>query len=1006
MSNANTNNPGFAVSEAPDLGADPGADLKSLLTAIVSQISDADRRHSDTLHQMQDRLANLSRDAKSLRGRVPDQFQAAFERIEAGVSELANRIADAQHAPAETFAPAFAPAPAFAAPASFATTSVTADDFGLPRAPLNDGVDQSFARASIIARESAEQQPAAADEAPMVLRSAHASPTPKTAKPAQAFDTFDVIESLPGDVTDPWDRDAATALATLYDSDPRSFAQDPYAATPSETPRIYAPAGAANAGTPADQAWLEKRFAEISERIENTLADIRPDQSFFALGQRIDQFERSFTSALDNVATHADVEAVRLIEAHMMELVNHLETTQTQLARIDSIEGTLANIAQRLDEVHAIATAASEQGMGGDAHGQSAAQFDVEAVARAAAQEAASETAARISAQPQELHSVAGLDDVRRLMEQSISNARQSEENTTAVLDTLQQAMIRLLDRMDAIELTQHTAGIATQTTRGAAPQTFAAAPAFMEERREPEPQLTYPHIGDQLDELDEAVAVVASRAAHTSTSSAGVDTIRRETRTAPTPPQAEPPGSEKLRQDFIADARRAKMRLSGEDSDSMELPSPGARELPSVTSRVANVAKGNAASAAPAGSDTVLTPRVVALSVALAIAGAAYVMFPFAKQSDVTAAPIAANEQSMQANGANETRVTPKQRAAKSADASDAPPPDADFSRPSTAPGSSPAQLNLQRTEGRIYPGDMTAAATVDRPLHGIALATADQPSLANVARAQREQAMANVSNRLGEVAATNPSPAALDGSDPTGGQLAALAPQKSGPLDMPPATVGPLSLRLAAANGDPSAEFEVGARLAEGKGTDQNFKDAAKWYQRSATQGFAQAQYRLGTLYERGLGLKTDTPRAKEWYERAAEQGNMKAMHNLAVLSANAKSGTPDYTTAAKWFTDAAQLGLADSQFNLAVLYENGLGVTTDMRQAYKWLSLAARNGDKEATRRRDIMKGKLSAGELSEAEGMVRDFQMRRADPLINDARTAGEAWKKNPANGENG
>jgi localization factor PodJL len=79
--------------------------------------------------------------------------------------------------------------------------------------------------------------------------------------------------------------------------------------------------------------------------------------------------------------------------------------------------------------------------------------------------------------------------------------------------------------------------------------------------------------------------------------------------------------------------------------------------------------------------------------------------------------------------------------------------------------------------------------------------------------------------------------------------------------------------------------------------------------------------------------------------------------------------------------------------------VLYENGLGVAADMHQSYKWLSLAARRGDKEAVRRRDIMKGKLTAGEIAEAEKLADGFRPRPSDPMINDARTAGEAWKKN-------
>ena len=100
MSNANTYVPSRSEDHTPgaaDLGCQAN-DLKGLLNAIVSQISDADRRQSDTLLQMQDRLAHLGNDARSLRARVPDQFQTAFERIEVGMAELAARIGVSQPA--------------------------------------------------------------------------------------------------------------------------------------------------------------------------------------------------------------------------------------------------------------------------------------------------------------------------------------------------------------------------------------------------------------------------------------------------------------------------------------------------------------------------------------------------------------------------------------------------------------------------------------------------------------------------------------------------------------------------------------------------------------------------------------------------------------------------------------------------------------------------------------------------------------------------------------------
>ena len=149
---------------------------------------------------------------------------------------------------------------------------------------------------------------------------------------------------------------------------------------------------------------------------------------------------------------------------------------------------------------------------------------------------------------------------------------------------------------------------------------------------------------------------------------------------------------------------------------------------------------------------------------------------------------------------------------------------------------------------------------------------------------------------------------------------------------------------------------------------------------------------------MFERGLGAKADLNRARVWYQRAAEQGNVKAMHNLAVLSAGRASASPDYPTAARWFSAAAEHDLADSQFNYAVLCEGGLGVAQDLEQAYKWFSLASRTGDGEAVRRRDLLKSKLTPAELAAAEELVRTFEGAPVDAIVNDARAAGEDWKK--------
>jgi localization factor PodJL len=233
---------------------------------------------------------------------------------------------------------------------------------------------------------------------------------------------------------------------------------------------------------------------------------------------------------------------------------------------------------------------------------------------------------------------------------------------------------------------------------------------------------------------------------------------------------------------------------------------------------------------------------------------------------------------------------------------------------------------------------------------------------------RLRQKQRMAALSTQLGQQAASSSTAQSVvaSASEAAAGQQEAFQTgemsQPRTSVELPPLMIGPHSLRHAAANGDASAQLEVAARFAEGKGVRQDFEQAATWYQRAATQGLAAAQYRLAALYERGAGVKADPARAKAWYKRAAEQGNVKAMHNLAVLSAG-EGATADYSAAGRWFIEAAAHGLADSQYNLGILYENGLGVGKDYAAAYKWYALAARNGDKEALRRRELVKERLS-------------------------------------------
>ncbi|MGQ0672252.1 MAG: hypothetical protein ACT4N2_05155 [Hyphomicrobium sp.] len=944
--------PAAAAPQAASCGAD---ELKGLLAHITEQILDADRRHTEVLRQMQQRLAQLGEEARSIRAASPE--------LDGGMDQIADRMTVAG--------------------------------------------------------------------APMALRSAAGmSPKldfPRTSEPIDPFDVLD--SSRPSSASDPWDADAAEALVRLHESGETGFAshfKDPEAAkSPAKSAAaVEAPVIAAQAASPAaslaaeiqtvatpapvaafaelpahDRQWLVEQLAGLGERIESSLAELNPERGSEALGARFSEFEERLAIALEGVATRTDVEALGLIEAHIGELAAHVEAAQTQLTRLGAIETHLNAVTAQLSDDRLAQLV--------PAHSAAPTPQELADIATTAAEQAASRV---------QRHAPANAVDndlplMRAMMERFIEERRFGDEQTVSMLDTMQQALIRVLDRMDALESSRHRGAAAhaspfgheavdmlspTPSPRPAyaaaqapvsagfagAPHSIASHPASAQPS--PAPAATSPRVEPHLDPQSASAAVGS---------------------------EADLRPIDRLRQDFRADAQRAKTKLAVEASEPAAVKLDPAAKVAARKSAVGIKPELAAKSLFSIGGRRNIV--VGGLALVVAIMGGMLLM----PGEDEAPRPASAKTE----------RLDKPARAKAKADASATPSVETRSGSEAASGDADPAAGNSgaaapaapkPRAQGQTAPSPAgkTGAASQPRsiPETGIDDLSLGEPS-GDQPFAAVPEASASADDKVvplgGEMINPLHAPLAsaltrVEGDPPVvpaalstpAKATSASGGQTSGALDLPPLTVGPLSLRLAAAKGDASAEFEVGSRLAEGKGTGQNFKEALRWYQRSAQRGFAQAQYRLGTLYERGLGTSADLGRARTWYERAAAQGNVKAMHNLAVLSAGRETGTPDYASAATWFQQAADRNLADSQFNIGVLHESGLGVEKDLKLAYKWFSLAAAGGDREAVRRRDQVKPLLAASDLAEAELLVKAYAPVAVDPMINDARMAGEDWKK--------
>ena len=217
---------------------------------------------------------------------------------------------------------------------------------------------------------------------------------------------------------------------------------------------------------------------------------------------------------------------------------------------------------------------------------------------------------------------------------------------------------------------------------------------------------------------------------------------------------------------------------------------------------------------------------------------------------------------------------------------------------------------------------------------------------------------------------------------------------------IDSLPASITP-ALRTAAAASDPAAEFELGARYAEGRGVPQSLPEAVRWFERAADAGFAPAQFRLASLNEKGDGMKKDVQAARRLYLAAAGKGHAKAMHNLAVLYAEGIDGKPDYKAAWEWFRKAAGYGVTDSQYNLAILYARGIGIPANLAESYRWFALAAANGDSDAAKKRDEVAARLDQQTLAAAKLAAQTFVSEREPDEATNLKAPPGGWDHVPA-----
>ncbi len=151
----------------------------------------------------------------------------------------------------------------------------------------------------------------------------------------------------------------------------------------------------------------------------------------------------------------------------------------------------------------------------------------------------------------------------------------------------------------------------------------------------------------------------------------------------------------------------------------------------------------------------------------------------------------------------------------------------------------------------------------------------------------------------------------------------------------------------RQAAHLGNTDSMLKLATRLS--KGTNDNKREAIKWYRRLAQDGHSAAYYPLAELLNHTANKQVE---ALTWYLRASDGGHTKAQVEAGMRLKEGLYGCKiNVPKAMVYFKLAAVAGDIEAQFIYATALKDGNGVAINMNDAAVFFKKAANNGHVEA-------------------------------------------------------
>ncbi len=149
--------------------------------------------------------------------------------------------------------------------------------------------------------------------------------------------------------------------------------------------------------------------------------------------------------------------------------------------------------------------------------------------------------------------------------------------------------------------------------------------------------------------------------------------------------------------------------------------------------------------------------------------------------------------------------------------------------------------------------------------------------------------------------------------------------------------------------------AQYSLADLFYRGQGVEQDFETAFNLYRRSARQRVPYASYELAKMYRDGIGTAKNTEKAERHFEEAyigfrrleEQSHDDKLQYRLGQMLYTGTGTEKDVSAAVIYFEKAARLGNVHAQYMLGKIYLDSDGGHENAEKAIMWLTKAADNG-----------------------------------------------------------